>query len=320
MKKNFIVVVMITAAFLSGCSLVDQFEQAKDEYLETRVVELLEELPEEEPVVAEPVVEEALAETEEVLVEESEPVEEESANEEKSAEEVEVTEEVEEAEEPTDADMAPEETEEPEEAIVESDDPGIYLGDAAWSDDMETAEYWPTGTDQYSSAAYENGKLKITALSEINGWRIASTPVLGNAYIEADVKMGACAETDGFGFIFRVPENTGYNRGYLFGVTCDGRYSIRKWDGLSGENGTMVWLQYYKVSEWINKGKDQTNRIGVMTLDGRLLLFVNGEKVDEVSDETYAEGFFGLYINRDRTENLNILVDKVSYWTDPQEK
>ena len=316
MKKKFIVIVMIAACLISGCSLVDQFQQAKNDYVETRVGELLDELPAEEPVI-----EEAVVETSEVLVEETQPAEEESDAEEKSADDVEVTEEVAATEEPTDADLAPEETEEPEaEATLESGDPAVYLGDADWTDEMDTAEFWPTGNDDYTSATIENGKLKITALSEINGWRIASTPVLGNAYIEADVKMGTCADTDGFGFIFRVPENTGYNQGYLFGITCDGRYSIRKWDGHTGENGTMVWLQYYKVNEWINKGKDQSNRIGVMALDDRLVMFVNGEKVSEVTDQAYTDGFFGLYINRDKTENLNILVDTVSYWTDPQEE
>jgi len=41
--------------------------------------------------------------------------------------------------------------------------------------------------------------------------------------------------------------------------------------------------------------------------------------VDEFVDDTYPEGFFGLFINRDRTENLTINVDTVSYWTDPLE-
>ena len=320
MKIKFIVVVMIAACFISGCSLVDQFQQAKDQYVETRVVELLDELPVEEPVIAESEVA-SLVETVEVLVDETQTVEEGSDAEEKVVEVVDATEEVVATEEPTEADSSPEATAEPTvSATVESDDPAVYLGEAFWTDEMDTAEFWPSGSDDFTSAEFGNGKLSITALNEINGWRIASTPVLGDAYIEADVKMGACKETDGYGFIFRVPENTGYNQGYLFGITCDGRYSIRKWNGLSGENGTMINLQYYKTSAWINKGKDQSNRIGVMMLGDRLVMFVNGEKVGEVTDDAYSTGFFGLYINRDKTEKLNILVDSVSYWVDPQEK
>jgi len=309
MKKKIIVTIIVLASFLAGCSLIPKFQQAKDEYLETRVAEMLEELPAEEPVVEEPV--------EKDSVEEPTPTEEPTIEEE--------AEETKEPEETPEADETPEETEVPEEEpepTVESDNPAIYLGDADWIDEMETAEYWATGSNEFNSAACENGTLKLIALSETNGWRIASTPVLGNAYIEADVKMGACRETDGYGFIFRVPKNTGYNKGYLFGITCDGRYSLRMWDGLTGESGLMLWLKYYTISEWINEGANQSNRIGVMALDNRFLLYVNGEKVDEIIDDdnNYAEGFFGLYVNRDKTENLAIVVDKVSYWTDPQEK
>ena len=299
MKKKIIIAIIILTAFLAGCSLIPKFQQAKDEYLETRVAEMLEDQPAEELEVEEPAEEKLVAEPEE------EPVEE--------------TEEVEEPEEIPEATEVPEEEPEP---TVESDDPAIYLGDADWIDEMETAEYWPTGSNEFTSAAFENGTLKLVALSETNGWRIASTSMLGNAYIEADVKMSACSETDGYGFIFRVPENTDYNKGYLFGITCDGRYSLRKWDGLASEDGLMLWLKYYTISEWINEGANQSNRIGVMALDNRIILYVNGERVDEIIDDdnVYAEGFFGLYVNRDKTENLTIIVDKVSYWTDPQEK
>jgi hypothetical protein len=325
MKMKLIATMMIAACFISGCTLVEQFEQAKGEYLETRVVELLEELPPEE------VVEEALVETEEVIPEETQVVDDAEGPNEASDAEAEDVEETEDAEDTTDteetqtAEPTQEATEEPQatpepEPTVEPADPAEYLGDAAWTDEMDTAEFWPTGTDQFSSAAFENGKLKITALSDIRGWRLALAPVLENAYIQADVEMGSCAGIDGFGLMFRVPENTGYNQGYLFEITCDGRYAIRKWNGLSGENGTMTTLKYYTVSESINKGSDQSNRIGIMTLNDRLVMYINGEKVGEVSDASFTSGFFGLYVKRDKTQDLSILVDSVSYWTDPIEK
>ena len=144
------------------------------------------------------------------------------------------------------------------------------------------------------SVAYDDGRLKVVALSEINGWRIASQPVLADAYIEMEVEMGECVLSDGYGIIFRVPEEVGYNRGYLFGVTCDGRYALRSWDGLTGENGQMLWLKYYTASELVNKGPETTNRIGVMAIEDVIGLYVNGEKVDEIIDDTYDEGFFGI--------------------------
>jgi len=319
MKKKVIITMIVLASLLAGCSLFSQFQQAKEAYLETRVAEKLEELPVEELVAEVPTEEEPAMESEEKSVEETVPVEAEPTVE--DIEEVEVPEETPTVEETPEEAVAPEETPEPVRGLsVEFDDPAIYLGDADWVDEMKTAEYWTTGSDKFTSAIFENDKFKITALSEIGGWRIASQPVLGNAYIEADVKMGTCKDADGYGLIFRVPENTGYNRGYLFGITCDGRYFMRKWDGLSGKNGKIETFKYYTDSAWINQGANQTNRIGVMALDDRLVLYVNGEKIDEVSDNSYEEGFFGIYINRDQTKELTISVNKVSYWTDESEE
>jgi len=306
MNKKLALISILLAGILAGCSLIPQFQQAREQYLETRVAELLEQTPAIETEVATgAVVTEAVAEvtatTEEVVEETVEPTIEATA---------EVTEEPKtvETSEPT---LTP---------MVTSYDPAVYLGDATWKDEMTEVGNWPTSTDDYMSVSYENGALKITALSETNGWRIASTESLENAYIEATVKMGTCTETDGYGIIFRVPEDTGYNRGYLFGITCDGRYSLRTWDGLTGENGLMKSLKVLTISDLINKGKDQTNRLGIMAIGNRLIMYINGEKVDEVSDDAYSEGFFGIYINRDNTENLTIHVNEVKYWVDPTAK
>jgi len=307
MKKAIVLVAVVMAGLLAGCSVLERFQQAEAQYLETRVSDLVEEMTtaeppvEEEPKAVEPTVEEEVVETPEVTEEAT----------------------VEPTEEP-EVDEAPAPTEEPEpepEPTVESNDPAIYLGDPDWVDEMDKPQYWPVGSDTFTSASFENGSMKFIGLSDVPGWRIASTNELGNAYIEATVKMGAaCSETDSYGIVFRVPKNSGYNRGYFFGITCDGRYNLRMWDGLSGESGKSITLKYFTASDLINKGKNQVNRLGVMSVDDRLLLFVNGEYVDEIVDETYDLGFFGLFVNSDKTKDLTVYVDQVRYWLDAEPK
>ncbi|MCD6355805.1 MAG: hypothetical protein J7L66_00850 [Anaerolineaceae bacterium] len=317
MKKKITAVFVLFAFLMSGCGAVAKFEEAKDAYLEKRVAEMLvedaeAETPAVEETVSEPDDEIAVEETE---VEETEEKAAEEIEEETTATVIEADSIVEETEEP-DANEATEETEEPQpEPTVASDDPGVYLGDADWVDEMETGEYWPTGTDEYLSAEYENGTLKIVALTDIDGWRLANQPVLKNAYIEIVAAVGDCSKRDEYGLYFRVPENVNFRQGYKFGITCDGQYFMKKWDGLSEKTD---WLQYYTASEWVNKGKNQTNRIGVMAVDDLLTLFVNGKMIAQVTDDSYGAGFFGIYINRDKTENLTVTVDKVSYWLDPE--
>jgi hypothetical protein len=316
MNKRIIALLIVGAFLISGCALAERFQEAKDAYLQERVGELLAEDQVEEPVVeelpAEVTEEPKVVETEEPEVEETL-----DPDEELEAEETPEVEEETEADETPEADDAMEADETP---VVESDDPGVFLGDPDWQDDMEPGEYyWNLETDDYMAVAYDDGTLQLRALSEVMGWRIASTPVLGDAYIEADVQMGACSTSDGYGLVFRVPEQVAYNQGYFFGVTCDGKYSLRVWDGLSGQNGKTTWLRYPKGSEFVLKGKDAVNTLGVMLVDDSITLYINGELVEQFNDDTYMEGFFGLFINRDHTENLTINVDQVSYWTDPLE-
>ena len=316
MYKKVITLLILSAIILTGCGLAERFEQAKTTYLDKRVEEMLEEMPAGEAVVEEP----ASEETVEEVAEEPEPEATEEPAPPESEPEVEETEEVEEEETPE-----VEETEEPEEEptpepTVESNDPAVYLGDPTWVDTMETGEFWTTSAGELTSAVFEEETLKIVALSDITGWRIASQPVLKNAYIEAEVAMGSCSGTDSSGLIFRVPNHTGYNQGYLFGVTCDGKYRLRKWDGLKGETGQMLTLHPFTASGFINIGEGASNRVGIMTLDDRLGMIVNGEMVAEGSDDTYEQGFFGMFINRDNTEELTIHVDNVKFWVDPQEK
>ena len=302
MKKAITLFVILAAVLLAGCSVVERFKMAEQQYLETRVVDLLEEMPAEVAKTVEPVV------TGEAKAVETEVVEE-------TAETLEPTVEV--TEEP-EVEETPVATEEPTaEPTVESVDPAVYLGTPNWVDEMEKPEFWVAGSDEFTSAVFENGAMTFKALSETPGWRIATTEELSKAYMEATVKMGACTGTDGYGLVFRVPKNVNYNQGYFFAVTCDGRYSLRLWNGLSGDNGKSVMLKYLTASDLINKGKDQTNRLGVAAVGDRLVLFINGEKVDEFKDDTYPSGFFGLFVNRDNTKDLTVYADQVRYWTDP---
>ncbi len=314
MKKAITLIVILAAVLMAGCSVEERFKMAEKQYLETRVAAMLEEMPTEEGKTIVAVV------TEEPEVVETEVVEE--ATVETAEPTVEITEEPEVEETPVETEEPIEEpTAEPStEPTVESSDPAVYLGTPTWVDEMEKPEFWVAGSDAFTSAVFENGAMTLKALSDLPGWRIATTDELSKAYMEMIVKMGACSGTDNYGIDFRVPKNVNYEQGYFFAVTCDGRYSLRLYDGLKGENGKSIMLKNLTASSLINKGKDQTNRLGVSAVGNTLTLFINGEKVEEIQDATYPSGFFGVFINRDNTKDLTVYVDQVRYWSDPEIK
>ena len=305
MKKiTFVFLAIVLSIALGGCALVERFQQAEEQYLETRVVELLEEMPQEEPKQEPPLETEQVADTaeaDETEVEEPE---------------IEEPEETEEPEEEATPNPDPTATQQPE-PTVESFDPGEYLGKPAWKDEFEVVKYWVFGADDFTAATLENGRMKLVAQTEEPGWRIASTNVLNDAYVEMEFEVGKCASTDRYGIIFRVPEKVDYNQGYIFSVTCDGRYSLRLWDGIAKKS---TWVKSYTASNAINDGSNQSNRLGVMTIENDIGLYINGEKVDVIEDETFAAGYFGVYINRDKTDKLTVFVDNAKYWLNPAAK
>lgn len=316
MKKAITLMAILMVVLLAGCSLMERFKQAEEQYLETRVSELVEEMPAEVVETQPAMVEEPVATVEpketEPTAEAEEPTETPEPEQEATKE---VTEEPEEEETPEATEEA---TVEPTvEPTVESDDPAVFLGDPDWVDEMDQPVNWSLNASEYDLASFENGVLKIKALNDLPGWRIANTGSLSKVYIEETVKMGECAGIDSTGLIFRV-QQTGvdeYDQGYFFAVTCDGKYSLRMWDGKAEKS---VMLKTLTPSDLINKGKDQTNRLGVMTVGDSIMMYINGEQIGEVVDETYASGYFGVFINREKTEDYTIFVDQVSYWLDPE--
>lgn len=198
-----------------------------------------------------------------------------------------------------------------------ADDPRTKLGATSWTDNMDKDTFWPTGLDTFTAIKFENGQLKLTGLTTTDGWRLAATEQLANAYIEATVSTGTCSGTDRYGLIFRVPVAREANKGYLLGVSCDGKYSLREWDATLGSKGTMTTHINWTSSDAIQSGSNKTNKIGMMSVGDRLIIYINGVLINEVKDNTFSQGSFGLFVGARETTDFTISVDEVSYWKNP---
>lgn len=190
-------------------------------------------------------------------------------------------------------------------------DPSLALGTPDWVDSMDNGDNWPTGVNQYTTIAFKDGYLKLTAETDLDGWRL-SWPFLGNFYLEAKMQTPDCSGSDHYGLMFRVPENANANKGYLFGITCDGRYSLRRWDGK-----TMFSPITWTESAAINKGENTQNSLGVMAKGANLTLYINGQKVSEISDNSFLQGSFGIFVGGDNQDKLTVWVDQIRYWENP---
>ena len=189
-------------------------------------------------------------------------------------------------------------------------DPALSLGSPTWSNPSNWKGFYFDDTGSEIHYTLSGNDLVLTAL-HANGWHGWSmTYIKGtNFYLEGTFSISACSGLDRYGLVFRSPDT---NRGYFYGVTCDGQYSLRNWigDGFS-ENDIVSWTS----SPDILAGSNQENRLGVKADGNKYSLYVNGKLLDTVTDDTYlSEGDFGAFIASINTPGLTVTVKKMQFW------
>lgn len=191
-----------------------------------------------------------------------------------------------------------------------SSDPVLGLGDPTWQDTFESAEGWALVSDSHSNFEVANGQMVMTSYNADywNSWALTQ-PRVEVFYMEAEGSSGTCAGRDRWGLFFRAPD---YTQGYLYGLSCDGRYALWAWNGVQ-----EVYLVDWTDSPHILKGADQVNRIGVKADGNRLSLYANGQLLTEIRDDSYASGRFGLFVAAAETPGYSVKVEKITYWENP---
>ena len=129
-----------------------------------------------------------------------------------------------------------------------------------------------------------------------------------NYYLEVTAIPQDCSGLYRYGVIFRTDAEVGY----LFGFSCDGQYSLRRWNGED-----FKILVDWTSSPDIRAGADQTNRMGLMVQDDQFTLYANGNLLDDARDDSYSEGGLGLFVAAKDTENFKVQVSEVAYWELP---
>jgi hypothetical protein len=190
-------------------------------------------------------------------------------------------------------------------------DPRQTLGTPTWSDKFGGAKHFGEFDDQHVKVEIRDGHLYMTALNADSwyGWTMANDQIK-DFYLEMVAKPGDCSGLDRYGILARAPDPS---QGYFFGFSCDGQYSLRKWDG-----SKFTDLVKWTPSSDILAGANQTNRVGLMARGDQLTLYANGKELAKVQDSTYQnEGGFGLFIAASQTPGFIVEVDEVAYWTLP---
>lgn len=128
---------------------------------------------------------------------------------------------------------------------------------------------------------------------------------LQNFYVSAltEVADQQCKAGDHWGLIFRYKDNANF---YMFGVSCDGKYSLMK----RTVDGFETVLP--PTESTVIQRLGQPNVIGVRAVGDQLSLYANDQFLVTVTEGTFPEGLIGMYIRTLLTPNMSVMFDDIA--------
>lgn len=179
-------------------------------------------------------------------------------------------------------------------------------GPLLFADDFSQPSVWNLGEDAVQRVALEAGQLRFT-LKEPDQFRFIYnlTRRARDFYASLTGAAQACAFRDRYGLLFRVQDNANY---YQFEADCDGRYRLSKIAG-----GALTALKDWTPADALNP-QSAPNELGVRAQGRTLEVFANGQSLFETTDDSYAEGGFGLYAGAGLSPEFTVNFDDFSVW------
>jgi hypothetical protein len=194
----------------------------------------------------------------------------------------------------------------------------LGLGKPTWEDTFQKDDgRWALKIASNSLAKFwmTEGEIAMMA-KEIPSYRwVIGTHVPSySQFVQASFTSGpTCAGADGYGLVLRAEDVGGgrFNRAYVFQFTCDGRFRLYYMN-----DGTPEDLLPLSASPHIKSGPGQENRMSVLLLGKKFVVYANGEKIAELQNPYASDhrGFYGLMITAEQTQNLLVFVDNFKLW------
>lgn len=195
-------------------------------------------------------------------------------------------------------------------------DPKLTLGSAAYLNSFTNSSGFDLSSpyiDDAVNLAIHDGVMEYISLAVDRGkrWRL-TYPTPTDFYLEATFRSVNCSGYDNYGLVSRAP-NYYDGFGYYFAFSCNGQYSVQKWD----DGGTSTLINWTPDSH-ILSGSGLTNRLGVWVDGSNFRIYANGVLIKEFSDSSLtAGGHYGIYGNALDSSNFTFQVDEIAHWNLP---
>ncbi len=189
------------------------------------------------------------------------------------------------------------------------------LGEPSFVDTFaEGPGNWAVYNDEHVAMFAGEDSLIMVALDAsrrdpYDAWMVS--PVnLTNLYLEVSATPGECAGLDRYGLLIRAAADA--STAYVYGFSCDGKYSLRLWDGEK-----FYMLKEWTTSQFVHKGANQTNLLGIRAEEDAFSLYANDVLLTEIKDDRYTSGAVGLFVGAVQTDEFQVVFDRVAWWLLP---
>jgi len=167
-------------------------------------------------------------------------------------------------------------------------------GSILLQDDFSDSSIWGTWADSDSSAEYVNNALNVNIFTKyyIN-WITPNKNSYQNVHIEVTVMTNDSDPDTGFGLMCNLQSDD--HSYYYFIVQNTGDYAIVR--AVAGPNDLFLTNNEKLATSDLIPRNASSYRLGAdCGSDGTLTLYVDGQKIDSVSDSTYGAGSVGLIV------------------------
>jgi serine/threonine protein kinase len=183
----------------------------------------------------------------------------------------------------------------------------INTGDILVEDDFSGDTDWGTLTDTTSSVEYQNNALHMQVFRE--NYVIWSTPNdddYGKTHMEVTVVNNDSEPTTAFGFICAQQQKEWSF--YYLAATPAGEYAIIR--ATDGDSDVFLTGDGKWTSSDLIAYKAPSYRVAADCGGGRLTLYVDGQQIASVTDNTYGTGRVGLFTwSGDKASSANVTFD-----------
>lgn len=187
----------------------------------------------------------------------------------------------------------------------------IRTDDPTFSDDFRRNDgRWSMLADDAAAPAYVGRTYQITVNSA--NWLAWSFPALdGDAtpadlLVEVDVELVSGPADAEAGLVFRYVDQRNF---YLFAIRGLQSYSL--WKKVDDEWQAIIgWTESTAIA--IDPGS--INRLGVLVQGDQITLLVNDDAIDQVTDDTFADGSVGLAVGTFDEAQVVVAFDNFDLW------